>query len=78
MREFFLLTRDDCPLCTEAFALINEISAQAIRLHLVDIEQQPDLLEEYGWLIPVLIRAQDDQELKWPFTPSQVQEFLAA
>lgn len=43
---------------------------------MVDIEQDTDLQREYGWLIPVVIRAEDDAELKWPFDQQQLTEFL--
>lgn len=68
MTDFYLLTKPNCPLCDEALRLLQAAKPEhPIRLHLVDIEQQPDLQEEYAWLIPVLIRAHDDVELRWPF-----------
>jgi hypothetical protein len=35
------------------------------------------LLEQYGWSIPVLQRADTGEELKWPFPPSRLREFLS-
>lgn len=49
---------------------------EPVRLHMVDITAQPELQDEYGLLIPVLIRAHDDAELKWPFTADTLLEFL--
>ena len=38
-----------------------------IQLSMVDISRQPELLDEYQHLVPVLVRAKDDSELRWPF-----------
>jgi hypothetical protein len=46
-----------------------------IRLHIVDISEQQELQQEYAWLIPVLIRARDDAEMRWPFA-QPLEEFL--
>lgn len=77
MRDFYLLTKDNCPLCVQAIQLIHhQALEEPIRLHMVDIAQDPELLQEYGVLVPVLVRGQDDQELKWPFQEKQLREFL--
>lgn len=77
MPEFYLLTRHPCPLCQEALRMIHQQPLEEpISLHLVDIDEQPELVEEYGWLIPVLIRQRDDAELKWPFDVQTLVEFL--
>lgn len=77
MNDFYLLSRTPCPLCNEAIRMINSCSLEEpIRLHMVDIEQDTDLQREYGWLIPVVIRAEDDAELKWPFDQQQLTGFL--
>ncbi|RUO25705.1 thioredoxin family protein [Aliidiomarina minuta] len=77
MSDFYLLTRDECHLCTQAMLMIHKAPVEEpIRLHLVDIEKQADLQQEYGLLIPVLIREVDDAELKWPFNEQQLVEFL--
>lgn len=77
MNDFYLLTRDPCPLCQQALLMINQCELeQPVRLSMVDIEQDPQLCEEYGWLIPVLVRSDDDAELKWPFDQAQLLAFL--
>lgn len=76
MSEFYLLTKPNCSLCDIALQRLQQAQpTTAIQLHLVDISQQPELAEEYGWPIPVLIRAHDDAELRWPF-PESLEEFL--
>lgn len=68
MTDFYLLTKPDCALCMEALKLIHETDLdEPIELHMVDISTQPELLDEYAWLVPVLVRAADDAELRWPF-----------
>ena len=51
---------------------------EPISLHMVDIDEQPALQQEYAWLVPVLIREKDDAELKWPFDQPTLLEFLQA
>jgi glutaredoxin len=78
MAEFYLLTKPACPLCDKALAELHSLALeQPIRLHWVDITQQPDLLEEYALLVPVLVRGNDDAELRWPFN-DQLLEFVTA
>ncbi|WP_411358435.1 glutaredoxin family protein [Pseudidiomarina salilacus] len=77
MTEFYLLSKPNCPLCDEALHMLNSLQLEEpLRLHWVDISQQADLLEEYAWLIPVLVRATDDAELRWPFDPTTLLEFI--
>lgn len=68
MTDFYLLTKPHCPLCDEALKLIHQAQPEhPIRLHIVDISEQPELQEEYALLVPVLVREKDDAELRWPF-----------
>lgn len=78
MTDFYLLTKPNCPLCDEALKILHQATPESpIRLHVVDISTQPELQDEYGWLVPVLVRAHDDAELRWPF-PTTIEEFLNA
>lgn len=79
MPEFYLLTRHPCPLCQQALLMIHHLALEEpVSLHMVDIDDQPELQQEYAWLVPVLIRKKDDAELKWPFVESTLMEFLQA
>ncbi|MBA3987550.1 glutaredoxin family protein [Aliidiomarina maris] len=79
MADFYLLTRHPCPLCQQALVMIHQCELEEpINLHMVDIDEQPSLQQEYGWLIPVLVRDKDDAELKWPFEQATLLEFLQA
>ncbi|CAB0149965.1 hypothetical protein PSI9734_00536 [Pseudidiomarina piscicola] len=74
--EFYLLTKPNCPLCDQALVQLHQLDLdEPIRLHWVDISQQPELLDEYALLVPVLVREADDAELRWPFG-EQLMEFV--
>lgn len=78
MTEFYLLTKAQCPLCEQAWAQLQQLPlTQPIMLHQVDITTDEQLCREYAWLVPVLIRAADDAELRWPFG-NELMEFLHA
>lgn len=77
MSEFYLLTTERCELCTQALQILHELPLdEPIRLHVVALEQQPELLDEYRWLVPVLVNGTTDQELRWPFDAQQAQNFI--
>ncbi|WP_113905885.1 glutaredoxin family protein [Aliidiomarina celeris] len=79
MNEFYLLTKDDCGLCKVAITQLYQTQLdEPISLHMVDITQDPALLLEYGAIVPVLVRAHDDAELKWPFEAEKLKDFLTA
>lgn len=70
--------KEQCPLCIQAIQLIHQQPLdEPIHLHMVDIASDPELIREYGLLVPVLIRAVDDAEMKWPFQAGQLKEFLS-
>ncbi|WP_417658317.1 glutaredoxin family protein [Pseudidiomarina sp.] len=76
MTDFYLLSKPKCPLCDEALKLLHQAKPEnPIRLHVVDITEQLELQDEYAWLVPVLVRARDDAELRWPFS-QPIEEFL--
>ncbi|MCL5255374.1 MAG: glutaredoxin family protein [Gammaproteobacteria bacterium] len=77
MRSFYLLTKEHCPLCIQAIQVIHQADIdEPIELGVVDIASDPELVDEYATLVPVLIRASDEQEMKWPFHAEKLQEFL--
>ncbi len=53
--EFFLYTRDDCSLCDEMIAgLENLLSGYTYKCHVIKIDNEPELEHRYGARIPVL------------------------
>lgn len=73
-----LYSRQDCHLCDQAEELVRSvIQGSTWLLQKVDIDTDDALVEKYGWEIPVLARAENGEELKWPFPPSRVRALLA-
>jgi hypothetical protein len=68
-----------CHLCDEAEAQLRALAAAGLSISwtTVDIADDDQLFKRYGWLIPVLRRA-DGAELRWPFDPAMLAEFLRA
>ena len=77
MSAIYLLTKPNCPLCTQALQMLHQLALEEpVELGVVDISEQDDLQEEYGWLVPVFVKASDDSELRWPFDEKQLLEFI--
>ena len=50
-----LYSKDNCPLCDEALASIHEVlGEEEVALEVIDISQDPALMQTYGTEIPVL------------------------
>ncbi|GIO24666.1 glutaredoxin family protein [Oceanobacillus sp. J11TS1] len=52
MIQFY--TKNNCPLCDEAKALLNMLNTDNIPVEEIDIYQSDSLLEEYQLIIPVI------------------------
>ena len=80
MTEYQLLASKGCTLCERAEAMLIDLLgrepelASRISLEYVDIAESETLVEQYGWLIPVL--AHSTLELSWPFTQDEALDFL--
>ncbi len=77
MFKLTLYGKADCELCDQAEAMVRSMPQSSWRLVKTDITSDAKLLEKYGWSIPVLQRADTGEELKWPFPPSRLREFLS-
>jgi len=62
-----------CHLCDEAEAILHEIGIEADH---VDVVEDDELLEKYGFRIPVLKRVDTGAELGWPFDALAISRFL--
>ena len=74
-----LLGTSGCHLCEEAEAIVDEVLKMApgvYDLSLVEIADDPDLMEAYALQIPVL--RWGERCLHWPFTADDVANFLSA
>ncbi|MGB5324607.1 MAG: glutaredoxin family protein [Pseudomonadales bacterium] len=79
MADLILYGRAQCELCDIAEALLHQVSPEhVLRLQKIDIDSDAELRERYALSIPVLRCAIDGRELRWPFPPSRLREFLAA
>ena len=80
-RHLVLYSRQDCHLCDQAQALIEQVIAGSDwQLEKVDIDSDPQLTELYRFTIPVLARinsaSAEATTLNWPFPPSRIKDLL--
>jgi hypothetical protein len=64
-----------CHLCELALSLVMQ-QTKGIEVALIDISDNENLLIEYGLRIPVLQRRDTLAELDWPFSETELREFL--
>ena len=74
--ECQLLGTLGCHLCDYAEAVLMPFVESGLLVELLDIADEPGLMERYALLIPVLRRTDTGAELRWPFEASQVAVFL--
>lgn len=74
--ECQLLGTPGCHLCDYAEAVLMPFVENGLLVELLDIAEQPGLLEHYALIIPVLRRTDTGVELHWPFDAPQVAAFL--
>jgi thiol-disulfide isomerase/thioredoxin len=78
-RELILYGTSGCHLCEEAEALLDRslrAENSPVRFQTVDIAENPELMERYGLLIPVLRDVESGIELNWPFRPEDIRKLL--
>jgi uncharacterized membrane protein len=77
MIEVTLYSREDCHLCEQAKMDLENLKAKfAIKLTVVDVDQDPKLKKEYGLEVPVI--AVGPFRLRSPFSAQELQVTLAA
>ncbi|MDU0355188.1 glutaredoxin family protein [Paraglaciecola aquimarina] len=75
--EIILYSGQDCCLCDQAEALLNEVDPKAnIKVKKIDVKSSTELYHLYGARIPVLFNPSSQQELPWPFDSSTLREFI--
>lgn len=79
MKVFRLYGTSACHLCELAQSMVASQlgTSEDAEFEEVDISLSDELFERYGLRIPVL-QHPDRRELNWPFTPGQLQAFLAS
>ena len=75
MTHLILYGTTDCHLCEEAQGVIYQ--ALGVRLDVIEIADDADLLARYSLRIPVLRHTATDAELDWPFEMGDVQQFYS-
>lgn len=70
----YLYSTSHCHLCELALDMLTALNTDAVKL--VEITDEDQLVQEYGLRIPVLKRLDNNAELDWPFTLSDIKQFL--
>ncbi|WP_092389618.1 glutaredoxin family protein [Halopseudomonas salegens] len=65
-----------CHLCDAAMSALEPLKGNGVHVHVVDISEDPLLLERYQLRIPVLQRTDNGAELDFPFDLPQVMAWL--
>ena len=74
MDKFTLYHAEGCHLCEQALELLNA-QLQSEQIILRDIVEEPELIEKYQFIIPVVAN-KNNQELAWPFDEQKLKEFI--
>lgn len=71
--QFILYGTEHCQLCDEALEIVEQsLEDRDYHLEIVDISACDQLMEQYAYSIPVLKYLDNERELNWPFTDSEV------
>jgi hypothetical protein len=77
--NLILYTRTNCHLCDEAREVLRiALAGSGVAVEEVDIEGDEALEARYGWVIPVVRRADSGAECSWPFGPADVRDLVGA
>ena len=77
MTSLVFYTTVGCHLCEEAEQMLRQMQAQHyFEWQAVDIADDVELVRLYGIRIPVLKILGANNELRWPFDPLMLVEFL--
>ena len=75
--KIYFYTGPHCSLCDLADLEIARTSmSSSLTIEKVNIRQSTDLYHLYGARIPVLKRDDNNKEIGWPFTTTDLEEFL--
>jgi hypothetical protein len=77
MSRFIFYSGQQCCLCDDALALLAQTDIRDSQLTKIDVKSDPQIYHLYGAIIPVLVNANNQQELAWPFELSQLIEFVS-
>lgn len=75
IKQLTLYSTSHCHLCELAHTYLLHLPV-GFKLEVIDIADDEALLAQYGLRIPILYRNDSKSELNWPFTQSDIVEFL--
>ena len=73
-------TRENCHLCEEALSTIRSVGesvTRSVTIELVDVDERPDLREEYGDRVPYVL-VDGTPKFKYRVDETELREVLAA
>ena len=70
----YLYSTTHCHLCELALDMLTGLNIDSVKS--VEISGDDQLLQDYGLRIPVIKRLDTNAELDWPFTLSDIRQFL--
>ncbi len=74
---FYLYGTSHCHLCEEAESILKVIQSRLpITLMKFDIADDLKMMDLYGLKIPVLVNQNTNDELCWPFSITDIEEFI--
>ena len=73
MSDYLLYGTEGCHLCEDAEQLLVDAG---LAFSKQDIIEDPQWLQNYGLLIPVLFHSGSQQQLNWPFDSQALQDFI--
>jgi hypothetical protein len=79
MLQLNLYSTSHCHLCEQAEALLTNLSeVYDIHWQVIEISENHELLENYGQRIPVIKRLNNNIEINWPFTATEIAQLITA
>ncbi|MFB6184181.1 MAG: glutaredoxin family protein [Haloarculaceae archaeon] len=79
MAEITVYSREDCHLCDEALATVRSVADEVdatVAVEVVDVDEDPDLREEYGQRVPYVF-VDGDPRFKYRVDADRLRSLLA-
>jgi thioredoxin-like negative regulator of GroEL len=76
MKSLVLFSREDCDHCDRLAEALSPLIAGRAKLEVVDIDDDPALVERYGLRIPVLVGGNNELS-GFPLDVDRVERYLA-
>jgi len=79
MLNLNLYSTSHCHLCEQAELLLTIVSKQYdIHWQVIEITEDDALFERYSMKIPVIKRLNNNNEICWPFTSTDIEQLITA